>query len=143
MTLRTWFRLHAAVTVPFAAPMVIAPRWIIDLLTRQDPPPLAVDLSRLVGAAYFLIAMLTWVASSRFSTIDQVRLARVFCVYETIGFLVGLTIHFDTGGDIGRWITVGFFGVFALGYLWFGFMRPAARRGDRRSAVQGSSPGNR
>ncbi len=131
MTRPAWFRLHAAVTAPFAIPMVLAPRWLIELLTSDDPSSLAVDLARLVGAAYLLIAMLTWEAALRFGPADQIRLARVFCVYETVGFFVGLTIRFDANGDIGRWITVGFFAVFALGYLWFGFIEP--RVSTRRS----------
>lgn len=127
MRLPTWFRVHAAVTIPFALPMLAAPRWIIELLTKEDPSALAVDLSRLVGAAYLLITLLTWAAASRLDRPDQITVARVFCLYETIGVLVGLTIDFDANGDIGRWITVGFFAVFALGYLWFGFIEPRRR----------------
>lgn len=131
MTLPTWYRVHAIVTIPFALPMVLVPRWFIELITKGDVSPLAIDLARLVGAAYLLITFLTWVAASELRRRSQVILARVFCVYESIGVLVGLTIHFDANGDLGRWITVGFFGVFALGYLWFGFvtgrLEPATR----------------
>ena len=71
MTLPTWYRIHAMVTIPFALPMVLVPRWFIELITKGD-----------VSA-------------------------------------------------LGRWITVGFFGVFALGYFWFGFVKgrlePATR----------------
>jgi hypothetical protein len=129
MTLRTWYRLHAVVTAPFALPMVLVPRWIIELLVKSNPSDLAVDLSRLVGAAYLLITFLTWAAAKRLDRADRITVARVFCAYETIGLLIGLTIHFDANGDIGRWITVGFFGVFALGYFWFGFVAPDGRPG--------------
>lgn len=133
ITLPRFFRLHCLVTWPFALPMVLVPRWFLDLLTRSDPSPLAVDLARLVGAAYLLITMLTWVAPRRLSPADQVTLARVFCCYETIGLLIGFTIHFDANGDLARWITVGFFGVFAAGYLWFGFLAPRVSATARRS----------
>jgi hypothetical protein len=122
VTLRTWYRVHAIVTIPFALPMVLAPRWIIELITKGDVSPLSIDLARLVGAAYLLITFLTWVAAGELHRRSQVILARVFCAYESIGVLVGLTIHFDANGDLGRWITVGFFAVFALGYFWFGFV---------------------
>ncbi len=95
---------------------------VIELITKGDVSALAIDLARLVGAAYLLITFLTWVAASDLRHRAQVILARVFCVYESIGVLVGLTIHFDANGDLGRWIAVGFFGVFALGYFWFGFV---------------------
>ena len=124
MTLPTWYRIHAVVTLPFALPMVLVPRWFIELITKGDVSPLAVDLGRLVGAAYLLITFLTWVAARDLHRRAQITVARVFCVYESIGVLVGLTIHFDANGDLGRWITVGFFAVFALGYLWFGFIEP-------------------
>ena len=124
MTLSTWYRVHAMVTLPFALPMVLAPRWFIELLTQGDVPALAVDLGRLVGAAYLLITFLTWVAARDLHRDAQIVVARVFCVYETVGVLVGLTIHFDALHDLGRWITIGFFGVFALGYFWFGFVEP-------------------
>ena len=131
MTLPTWYRIHAMVTIPFALPMVLVPRWFIELITKGDVSALAIDLARLVGAAYLLITFLTWVAAGDLRHRAQVILARVFCVYESIGVLVGLTIHFDANGDLGRWITVGFFGVFALGYFWFGFVKgrlePATR----------------
>jgi hypothetical protein len=124
MTLPTWYRIHALVTIPFALPMVLVPRWFIELITKGHVSPLAIDLARLVGAAYLLITFLTWVAARDLRRRAQIILARVFCAYESIGVLVGLTIHFDANGDLGRWITVGFFGVFALGYFWFGFVEP-------------------
>jgi hypothetical protein len=125
VTLPTWYRIHAFVTIPFAAPMVLAPEWFIGLITDGHVSPLAIDLGRLVGAAYLLITFLTWTAARELHHRAQVIVARVFCVYESIGVLVGLTIHFNANGDLGKWITVGFFGVFALGYFWFGFVEPA------------------
>jgi uncharacterized membrane protein YfcA len=131
VTLPTWFRIHALTTLPFALPMMLVPRWFIELITEGAVSALAVDLSRLVGAAYLLITFLTWTAATHLHRRAQIVLARVFCVYESIGVLVGTTIHFDAHGDLGRWITVGFFVVFALVYLWFGFIEPARHSGTR------------
>lgn len=64
MTLPTWYRIHAMVTIRFALPMVLVPRWFIELITKGDVSPLAIDLARLVGAAYLLITFLVWVAAS-------------------------------------------------------------------------------
>jgi len=124
MTLPTFYRIHAVVTLPFALPMLIVPHWFIGVLTGSPVSVLDVDLSRLVGAAYLLITFLTWIAAADLPRRSQVIVARVFCVYESVGVLVGLTIRFDAHGDLGRWITVGFFTTFALGYLWFGFIQP-------------------
>ncbi|MFT5203731.1 MAG: hypothetical protein ACI9C1_003133 [Candidatus Aldehydirespiratoraceae bacterium] len=124
MTLPTWYKIHAAVTIPFALPMVLLPRWFIELLTDAKMTELGIDLARLVGAAYLLITFLTWIAATELRRRAQVIVARVFCVYESIGVVVGLTIHFEAHADLARVITIGFFGTFAAGYLWFGFIEP-------------------
>lgn len=126
MTLPTWFRIHAAVTLPFAVPMLLAPQWTLELLSSKTVTELSVDLFRLLGAAYALITMLTW-AASRLDRRSQVAIAKVLCIYESIGVLVGLTINIVAAGTLGRVITIGFFSVFALGYLWFGFLEPRRR----------------
>ena len=143
MTLARWFRIHCAVTWPFAIPMVVVPKWFLDRLIGTPPDALSIDLSRVVGAAYILITMLTWAAPRKLTMRDQITLARVFCLYEALGMLVGLTIDFRSNGDLARWLTVGFFGVFALGYLWFGFLAPSARRAGFSVRRAGSLPRSR
>jgi uncharacterized membrane protein YfcA len=124
MKLPTWYRVHSYVTFPFTLPMILVPKWFLKLIVDQEPSDVAIALSRLVGAAYLLIAIQTWVISRYLHSRTQLILAKVFCIYEFIGLLVGSTIHFTANDGIARWATMGFFLFFALGYLWFGFIQP-------------------
>ena len=122
MKLETILRWHAISAAPFAVVLLAAPRWLVRVLTGEDLHPAGVDFTRLYVAACVLITILAWSAQRSPDRAGRILIARAFFYYETLGFVIGLGIHFATPHDAARWLTVIAYGLFSAlyGYALYG-----------------------
>lgn len=126
MKLSTVLRWHAISAAPFALALLAAPAWLARLLTGETLTQAGIDFTRLYGAACVLITLLAWSASRSPHAATQVLVSRAFFYYESLGFLIGLGLHFGGPVDPARWLTIGAYGLFAAWYGYLLFVKKAA-----------------
>lgn len=125
MTLTHLFRLHALSDLPFIPFMIFLPELSVEwIMGGERMVSAGIDFTRLFGAACFLILLLTWGGSNLKMREGRKFLAWCFFLYESLGFLIGLTVEWDTPFHLARILTVGFYALFAGGYAWFLFVKP-------------------
>jgi hypothetical protein len=112
--LRTWFQIHCAVDLVFAAPLFFAPRAFLGLLGWTEVDPVT---ARLVAAALVGIGVESWLARdapvASFRTMLQLK-----CLWSGVA-TVGLVWSALTGAPVMTWgFVVVFAGFHGLWQVW-------------------------
>lgn len=123
MNLTNLFRLHAVLAAAYAIGLVLAPRWVMDLLADESLGSVGIDVTRLFGAALVLVTLLSWGASRS----DDSRLRRLVAtcllVYTALGGTIALVGQLAGTWGILGWSSVATYLIFVIGYGYFLFLK--------------------
>ncbi len=131
LRLRNLFIIHAVVMLVFAAGLLLAPKTMIGLFgltvgTAVKPNASMNLVAQLFGAALVVPGLLSWFAATMEDAGAQRLAAISFLVFNILGFVVSLFVGMlPKLMTAGGWILVVVFLLFALGFAYFLFMRPA------------------
>ena len=124
MTLTNLFRLHAVLAAIYAIGLVLFPGMVTGLLSDVPVGVVGMDITRLLGAAMVLIALLTWSASRMGNAAARRAIALGLFAYTTLGAVITLLGQFaGTWGALG-WSSVVTYLIFVAGYGYFLWVRP-------------------
>jgi hypothetical protein len=124
MNLTNLFRLHAILAGLYALGLLLVPEMIIGLLSPHPLSPVAVDITRIFGAALVLITIIAWGASRLPDTAARRLIARALLVYTTLGLIISLLGQLaGHWGPLG-WSTIVTYLVVSVGYVYFLFIKP-------------------
>jgi hypothetical protein len=127
MTPRSVFSVHALIAAGFAIPLLVAPVGFLAMYGAK-PDGLAVYLARLLGAAFTVFAVVTWLIRDAPEGRATDALCAAFAIGSLVGLLAALT-HQLTDPSINAygWSTVAVYAGLSVAYavLWTG-------RADRR-----------
>jgi hypothetical protein len=124
MNLTNLFRLHAILAGLYALGLLLVPEMIIRLLSPHPLSPVAVDITRIFGAALVLITIIAWGASRLPHQAVRRLIARALLVYTALGLIISLLGQLaGHWGPLG-WSTIVTYLVVAVGYVYFLFIKP-------------------
>ena len=122
MQLNLVFLAHAVSSAIFAFLLLLFPDWVMKTLLgipASDVTPIAIDLVRLAGAYCVGITVITWKGRTTASLPGRKVILISMFVLQSVGVLVGLTVHYPSA----RNITILFYLIFALAYLYIWLFR--------------------
>jgi hypothetical protein len=120
-SLRRWFVVHFAADMLFAIPLLVAPRFTLELFGWQTVDPVT---TRLVAAALFGIGIQSLLGRNepRAAFLGMLNLKIIWSMTAVLGFAIGLI----TGAPFGVWIFLGVFTAFSA--LWWYYRIALGRR---------------
>lgn len=125
MKLNTLMVINAIVAALFGIAFVLVPAQVIQLYGITVDAPLKY-VGQLLGAAFVGFAILTWLA--RNATDSDARRAIVLALFvsDGVGFVVALIGQLAGVVNSFGWLNVAIYLLFALGWGYFQFTRPAS-----------------
>jgi hypothetical protein len=124
MTLTNLLRLHAILAALYALGLILAPQTIISLLSPHPLSPVAIDITRLFGAALVLITLIAWGASRLTDRAARRLITRALLVYTSLGLIIALLGQLrGHWGPLG-WSSVITYLIVVAGYVYFLFIKP-------------------
>jgi len=124
MSLTNLFRLHAILAALYALALMLAPRFLIGLLSPLPLDAVGTDMSRLFGAALVLVTFITWRASRVADRPARRIVAGGLLAYSLLGVTITAWGQFaGTGNALGGSRIISYL-IFALGYWYFLFFKP-------------------
>ena len=125
MKLATLFTVGAILSIAFAVPLLLVPGEFLPMYAVETTPG-AVLLSRLLGAAFTAIGVLSWQARSLPEESAGARVVvRALLVGNSIGFLVTLVSRVQGVGNALGWSSVVIYALLAGAYGMFAMRKPA------------------
>ena len=113
--------LHALLSIPFAAWLLIDPAGLAAWLTGGAVlSPVGAIYARLYGGCLILIAVLTWTARVSPSSPARRLVVVAMLIQQILGALISLTFPFP----FAKWFSLVFFVVFAIAYAYILIFRP-------------------
>jgi hypothetical protein len=130
MKLRYLLLLNSIVALIFAAGLLLAPKTMLGLFGISVGTSSSFNASlnfvaQLLGAALTLPGLLGWFAAGITEASARRSVAVSLFVFQIIGFAVSLLGMLSNVMSVTGWAVVGLFLVFALGYVYFLFVRPS------------------
>jgi len=125
MTLKTLMTIKAAIVVVFGIGFVLIPETIMSYYDVRLNPGGAV-MTQYFGAAFILLGIILWFARNA-SRSDVALKAIILAVVvgDVIGFIVALMAQLDGVMNGLGWTSVALYLIFALGFGYFQFIKPA------------------
>jgi hypothetical protein len=124
MNLTNLFRLHAILAGLYAVGLILAPQFIIGLLSPLPLNAVGTDISRLFGAALVLVTLITWRASRLTDRPARRMIAGGLLVYSTLGGIITAWGQFAGTWSALGWSSIISYLIFILGYGYFLFVKP-------------------
>lgn len=124
MNLTNLFRLHAVLAAAYALLLLLAPQFIVGLLSPHLLNPVGTDLARLFGAALVLVTFIAWCASRFTDRPARRMIAGGLLVYTTLGAIIAVCGQLSGTWNALGWSTIISYLVFAIGYAYFLFVKP-------------------
>ena len=126
MKLGTLMSVNAVFALLFALGFLLVPAYLLSAYGAEADAEL-VQMARFFGSAMLGYAMLTWFARNA----EQSKARRAIVLGLSVSFVVGFIVALQgqLSGAVGTlgWLTVGLYLLFALGYLYFEFVRGESR----------------
>ena len=124
MKLRNLFIVNAVISLVFGVASVLAPALLLSLYGITLSPA-GIVVTRLLGAAFLGICVLTWLA--RDAPDSEARRAIVLGLFveNAIGFIVALLGQLAGVPNVLGWSIVVIYLLLALGYGYFQFLKPS------------------
>ena len=124
MRLSTLMTVNAVVAGLFGLAFVVVPVRLLSVYGATGGSSLAY-VAQLYGAALLGFALLTW--SARNAGDSEARRAIVLALFvaDAIGFVIALISQLRIGVNAIGWSTVAIYLLFALGFGYFQFKKPA------------------
>lgn len=118
--------INAVVAGAFGLAFVLVP----DQVSTQYGIEATVELEylgRLLGAAFISFAVMTWWARNANDSTARRAIVLAFFIGNAAGFVVALIGQLDEVPNSLGWSTVAIYLLFALGYGYFQFVKPAPK----------------
>jgi hypothetical protein len=123
MKLRHLFTVNIFFAVFFGVSCSLLPRWVFQLY-GLSPDDAGIWLTRLVGGSILGFATLMWFGRQTTSLEARRAIALALFVQDTIGLIASLEIQLTGKVNIFGWFSLALYGVLALAYAYFFFVRP-------------------
>lgn len=124
MTLTNLFRLHAILAAAYGLGLVLAPQFIVSLLSPFPLNPVGTDIARLLGAALILVMFIAWRASQLTDRPSRRMVAGGLFVYTALGAVISTWGQLAGTWSALGWSTIISYLIFVLGYGYFLFLKP-------------------
>ena len=123
MKLRHLFTINLFIAIFFGLTCALFPVWVVKLYGLQSNPA-AIWTTRLVGGSILGYATLMWFGRRVGSADARRAIALALLVQDVVGLLA--SIENQWGGAINAfgWSNLVLYGLLALGYAFFLFLRP-------------------
>jgi hypothetical protein len=123
MKLRHLFIVNIFIAVFFGGSCTFFPHFVYSLY-NVFPDEAAIWASRLVGGSILGFATLMWFGIKTTSSESRRAIAIALLVQDTIGCIASIVFQLTGNVNIFGWSTLALYGVLALGYAYFLFLRP-------------------
>lgn len=124
MNLSNVFRLHAVLAALYALALILAPHFLVGLLSPLPLNAVGADIARLFGAALVLVALVAWGASRLADRPARRMVAGGLFVYSLLGAILAAWGQFAGTWNALGWSSVVSYLIFVLGYGYFLFLKP-------------------
>jgi len=123
MKLGTLFTINAIIAVLFGLALVFIPTPMMSLygVTLNDG---GLFSTRIMGAAYLGIAIISWLVRNSPSSSDIRAIVLAFFVTDTISFIIGVIYKLQGVSNALGWTNVLLFLLMGLGFGYFYFVKP-------------------
>ncbi len=125
MTLRNLFIVNAVISLVFGVAAVLAPALLLSTY-GVTLSPAGILVTRLLGAAFLGICVLTWFARDAADSEARRAIVLGLFVENAVGFIVALLGQLAGLANPLGWSIVAIYLLLALGYGYFQFVKPAA-----------------
>ncbi len=122
MQLRHFLSVVGVVAVLFGLAFVLAPAQALEPY-GVSLGAAGLGITRLMGAAFIGIGIIAWFARNAGESPARRAILIGFLIGETVGFVVSLINQFQGLANNLGWSTVAIYGVFALGFAYFLFVK--------------------
>jgi hypothetical protein len=123
MKLRHLFTINLFIAAFFGIACAVFPAWSLRLYGLA-PEAGSVWMTRLVGGSILGFATLMWFGRTSGSVEARRAIALALIVQDVIGMLASLEIQLKGSVNALGWSNPILYGLLALGYVWFRFVRP-------------------
>lgn len=125
MKLRHLFRLNMIFALFFGTSCTLFPQWVFDLYGVTSDSP-AQWTAQLVGGSILGFATLMWFAQKSASVETRRAIAVALFLQDVVG--CGASLQFQFTGMVNGfgWLSLGLYGLLAISYGFFLFIRPAS-----------------
>jgi hypothetical protein len=123
MKLRHLFTVNLLIAVFFGLSCSLFAPWVIQLY-GLEPNDAAVWTTRLVGGSILGFATLMWFGRKTDSLPARRAIAMALLVQDVVGLVASIAIQMQGSMNAIGWTNVILYGVLALGYAYFLFLRP-------------------
>lgn len=124
MKLNNLFRVHAILAFAYAVLMILLPQFTIGLLSPMPLNAIAIDLTRILGAAILFVGLMAWRASGLSDKTARRMIAIGLLVYTGLGAAIALMGQLAGNWGILGWSNFVVYFVVAIGYAYFLFLKP-------------------
>jgi hypothetical protein len=125
MRLRHLFAVNVFFAAFFGLSCTLFPRFVFWLY-GPVPDEAAIWVSRLVGGSILGFATLMWFGTRTSSTEARKAIALALLVQDAIGCVASIMFQLTGTVKVFGWLSLVLYGVLALGYAYFLFVRPQA-----------------
>jgi hypothetical protein len=121
--LRQLFAINLIFAIFFGMSCAVFPRWVFQLygLPADDG---AIWTARLVGGSILGYATLMWFGRKTASAEARRAIALALLAQDAIGFVASIEIQLKGNVNVFGWFSLALYGVLALAYAFFLFVRP-------------------
>gem|GEM_PF-1225450 len=124
MKLQNLFKINFYIAILIGLFCVLLPGWLIHLY-GLDPDIGKIWVTRLVGGSILGFASLMWFGSRNESLKARRAIALALIIQDSIGLAASLEIQLRGAINFLGWpLNVGLYGILALGYAYFYFLKP-------------------
>ena len=124
MKLKHLFTINLFIAAFFGIACAVFPAWSLRLY-GLGPDPGAIWMTRLTGGSILGFATLMWYGRTSASGPARQAIALALIVQDVVGALASLEIQLRGSLNALGWSNLVLYGLLALGYIWFRFVRPA------------------
>ncbi len=129
MNLRTLMVINTVIAGVFGIAFVLIP-WQVLSLYGVQPNPAINYIGELFGAALIAFAVLTWTARNAAESDARTAIVRALFIGDAIGFILALIGQLGAVVNNLGWSTVIIYLFLAVGFGYFHFTKPSAKKAE-------------
>jgi len=123
MKLKHLFTLNLFISIFFGIASVFFTSWSLSLY-GMPPEPDVIWIGRLAGGSILGFATLMWFGRRSESRETRRAIALALLIQYVVGLSASLLVHLEVNRSIFGWSDLLVYGLLALGYAWFLFIKP-------------------
>jgi hypothetical protein len=123
MKLRNLFAINIFFAIFFGGTCTFLPHFIFSMYNLV-PDEAAIWVTRLTGGSILGFATLMWFGIKTPSVESRRAIALALLVQDAIGFIASIVFQFTDKVNVFGWLSLALYGVLALAYAYFLFIRP-------------------